>query len=48
MTDLKKSTRLEVNDGIATVTLYRPEHMNAFTLVMFRELLDIFAEVDRD
>ncbi len=47
MMDLKE-TRLELNNGIATVTLCRPEHMNAFTMVMVRELLEIFAEVDRD
>jgi enoyl-CoA hydratase/carnithine racemase len=47
MMDLKE-TRLELNHGIATVTLCRPEHMNAFTMVMVKELLEIFAEVDRD
>jgi len=41
-------TRLEVSNGIATVTLNRPEHMNAFTPTMALELLQIFAEADRD
>lgn len=41
-------TRLEVSNGIATVTLFRPEHMNAFTPTMAIELLQIFAETDRD
>jgi enoyl-CoA hydratase/carnithine racemase len=41
-------TRLEVSGGIATVTLHRPERMNAFTPTMAQELIDIFAEADRD
>jgi len=41
-------TRLEMSNGIATVTLNRPEHMNAFTPTMALELLKIFAEADRD
>jgi enoyl-CoA hydratase/carnithine racemase len=47
MMDLKE-TRLEIDNGVALVTLNRPEHMNAFTLEMCRELREIFAEVDRD
>ncbi len=41
-------TRFEVGNGIATVTLHRPEYMNAFTPTMAMELLEIFAEADRD
>jgi enoyl-CoA hydratase/carnithine racemase len=41
-------TRFEVSNGIATVTLCRPEQMNAFTPTMALELIDIFAEADRD
>jgi len=41
-------TRLEVANGIATVTLYRPEQMNAFTSTMALELIEVFAEADRD
>ena len=37
-----------VADGIATITLDRPERMNAFTLVMRAELLSAFDEVDAD
>jgi enoyl-CoA hydratase/carnithine racemase len=41
-------TRLEIRDGIATVTLNRPDQMNAFTLTMGKELEMIFEEADRD
>jgi enoyl-CoA hydratase/carnithine racemase len=41
-------TRFEVSNRIATVTLHRPEHLNAFTPTMAAELLEIFAEADRD
>ena len=47
MVDLK-DTRLEIDNGVALVTLHRPEHMNAFNLKMCQELLDIFSELDRD
>ena len=40
--------RYEVSDSIATVTLTRPEKMNAFTGVMMRELLDVFDVIDAD
>ncbi len=43
-----KQTKFEIRDGIAVVTLNRPERMNAFTPVMAQELIDIFAEADRD
>jgi enoyl-CoA hydratase/carnithine racemase len=38
----------DVKDGIATVTLNRPEKMNAFTTQMRDELIAIFDETDRD
>ncbi len=38
----------EVADGIATVTLNRPEKMNAFTTQMRDELIAVFDETDRD
>ncbi len=40
--------RYEVSDSIATVTLARPEKMNAFTGVMMRELLGVFDVIDAD
>jgi enoyl-CoA hydratase/carnithine racemase len=38
----------EVADGIAIVTLNRPEKMNAFTTQMRDELIAVFDETDRD
>jgi enoyl-CoA hydratase/carnithine racemase len=38
----------EVADSIATITLSRPERMNAFTDVMMREVIDAFDRVDTD
>ena len=37
-----------VADGIATITLNRPEKMNAFTATMMAELISAFDEVDAD
>lgn len=41
-------TRYEIKKGIATVTLYRPDAMNAFTHIMRKELTWIFGEADQD
>ena len=38
----------EVADGIATITLNRPEQLNAFTGTMMYELIDAFDQVDAD
>ena len=38
----------DVAEGIATITLNRPEKMNAFTNVMMRELIDAFDLIDSD
>jgi enoyl-CoA hydratase/carnithine racemase len=38
----------DVSDGIATVTLNRPEKLNAWTPIMGAELLDAFRTADRD
>lgn len=40
--------RYAVSDSIATVTLARPEKMNAFTGVMMHELLAVFDVIDAD
>jgi enoyl-CoA hydratase/carnithine racemase len=37
-----------VEDGIATVTLHRPEKLNAFTTTMRDELVAVFDETDAD
>src|SRR5258705_11190153 len=39
---------LEVADGIAVVTLNRPERLNAYTRTMGRELAEAFAACDAD
>lgn len=36
----------QVDDGILTLTLNRPEKLNAFTVTMMRELLDAFDRAD--
>jgi len=41
-------TSYEIDRGIATITLHRPDRMNAFTPVMHDELITIFAEADMD
>jgi len=38
----------EVADNIATITINRPEKMNAFTTVMLQEMIDAFDRVDAD
>jgi len=38
----------DVADGIATITLNRPDQLNAFTGTMMRELIDAFDRVDAD
>jgi enoyl-CoA hydratase/carnithine racemase len=37
-----------VDDGVATVTLNRPEKMNAFTARMMAELIEVFDRTDKD
>ncbi|MFC4293331.1 crotonase/enoyl-CoA hydratase family protein [Sphingorhabdus arenilitoris] len=40
--------RYAVTDNIATITLYRPDKMNAFTNVMMAELIAAFDQIDAD
>jgi len=42
------AVRSEVADGVATITLARPEALNALDRAMRRELLDAFRSVERD
>ena len=39
---------LEKEDGVATITLNRPEASNAFTLQMFQELYDALENIRLD
>ena len=43
-----ETIRYEVSDGIATVTLNRPEVFNAMNMQMTNELIAVFDETDRD
>jgi len=43
-----RTLRYDVADAVATVTLDRPEQLNAFTLRMCLELLDVLDVVDAD
>ncbi|MCP2336575.1 enoyl-CoA hydratase-related protein [Actinomadura rupiterrae] len=38
----------EVRDGVATITLNRPQRMNAYTYTMRAEMLDAFDRIDAD
>jgi enoyl-CoA hydratase/carnithine racemase len=38
----------EVTDHVATITLNRPEQLNAFTTTMMREMIDAFDRIDAD
>lgn len=52
MTDTAAHTyqqiRYELSEQILTITLDRPDHLNAFTMTMWRELLDAFDRADAD
>ena len=42
------TVRLVVEDGIATLRLARPEHLNAFTDTMETELIEVLDRIDAD
>ena len=42
------SIKYAVADGIATITLYRPDKLNAFTVEMMNEMIDAFDRIDSD
>lgn len=48
MTDAYQHIAYEVDGPVATITLDRPDAMNAFTVTMAHELLDAFDRVDAD
>ena len=37
-----------VDDRVATITLHRPDRMNAFTGTMMYEMIDAFDQIDAD
>ena len=47
MTDYQH-IRYAVADGILTITLHRPDQLNAFTALMAQELIDAFDRSDAD
>jgi enoyl-CoA hydratase/carnithine racemase len=48
MTDAFSSIRLEVDAGVATITLDRPDKLNAFDTTMMEELIAAFDATDAD
>jgi len=47
-TDMNYSTLLlEINDGIATITLNRPERLNCFNRTMVLEFRDLWGQASR-
>ena len=45
---LKYDFLYEVSQGVATLTLNRPEVMNALTFEIYAQLRDLFADLRRD
>lgn len=48
MTIQASSFLYEQHEGIATITLNRPERLNALTFEVYRELTDVFAELQNE
>lgn len=47
-TDDWRHLRLTTDDGVATVTLARPEKLNALTFGAYADLRDLLAELSRE
>jgi enoyl-CoA hydratase/carnithine racemase len=43
-----ETIRVDVAENIQTITLHRPERLNAFTRQMMQELIDAFGAADAD
>ena len=43
-----KEITYQVTDNVATLTLHRPDKLNAFTGVMMAEMIDAFDKADAD
>ena len=43
-----QTLRYEIADGVATITLNRPDKLNAFTVAMMEEMVDVLDQVDAD
>lgn len=48
MSQTEVSVNLDIQDGIATVTIDRPQQRNALSIAVCERLLDIWEEVDTD
>ena len=43
-----QTIKVDIDDGIMTLTLHRPEKMNAFTSEMMQEMIHAFDRADAD
>src|SRR5215471_16952508 len=43
-----KSFRFDTEDHVGIITLSRPDKLNSLTFEVYRELRDLFAELERD
>jgi enoyl-CoA hydratase/carnithine racemase len=45
---MTEGMKFEVSDGIGTITLLRPDRLNSLTFEIYRRLVDLFHELERD